>query len=362
MSGVMLRPVRDDDAEAVWDLLAPVQSEVIGMSSLPSSPTSAKRACAETADTIAALATGSFTLDEQAHRRLLFIAVERNAEPDGTSGSGSNTSTSEQVLGITGITFKNAVLNLAVQVSTSEDGHGLIMRSTSSPWTRTELDSTFLGPSARGKRLGSLVSRGRFMLLHLVHSQIPSTVASHLRGRFDDDGSAPFWRCFGAHFAPEWETSTEAEHALIENPHRLQDLADHRLALTAPVLDSLGPVNAASLPAFHMLRAEGLNPNGMYDPIDGGPTLRAELADTVTGKTRTHGRAVIEDLDADATRGESAPERRLVDALVSVTTVARFRVTRATVALGESGPIGISAETADALNIGEDTLIVAAPL
>jgi arginine/ornithine N-succinyltransferase beta subunit len=191
------------------------------------------------------------------------------------------------------------------------------------------------------------------MLLHLVHSQVPTTVASHLRGKFDPDGSAPFWRCFGAHFAPEWKTSTEAEIALIENPHRLQDLADHTLALTAPVLDSLGPVNAASLPAFHMLRAEGLDPNGMYDPIDGGPTLRAELAATVTGTSRTHGRAVIED-----------PSNLVgaVDALVSVTTVARFRVTRAAVVLSESGPIGISAETADALNIGEDTLIVAAPL
>ncbi len=341
----MLRPARIDDAEAIWELLAPVQAEVIGMSSLPSSPTSAKQACGDTADTIAALATGSFTLDDHAHRRLLFIAVSND--------NANDTDTGEEILGITGITFKNAVLNLAVQVSTSEDGHGLIMRSTSAPWTRTELDSTFLGPAARGRQLGSLLSRGRFMLLHLVHSQVPTTVASHLRGKFDPDGSAPFWRCFGAHFAPEWKTSTEAEIALIENPHRLQDLADHTLALTAPVLDSLGPVNAASLPAFHMLRAEGLDPNGMYDPIDGGPTLRAELAATVTGTSRTHGRAVIED-----------PSNLVgaVDALVSVTTVARFRVTRAAVVLSESGPIGISAETADALNIGEDTLIVAAPL
>ncbi len=337
MSGVILRPARSDDAEAIWALLSPAAADVIGMSSLPSSSTSAKQSCEDTAETIAALATGSFTLAEHQQRRLLFVATD-----------------GEQMLGLTGVTFKNAVPNLAVQVSTSEDGHGLIMRSTSMPWTRTELDSTYLGPMARGRSLGSLLSRGRFMLLHLVNSQIPATVASHLRGRFDADGSAPFWGCFGRHFAPEWETSTVAERALIERPARLSDLADHMLPLTAPVLDSLGPVNAASLPAFHMLRAEGLDPNGMYDPIDGGPTLRAELHDTVTGRTRSHGRAVVGDVDG----GDHEP----VDALVSVTTVARFRVARAMVALGDGTTIGIPAETAEALGIGDDTLVVAAPL
>ncbi len=337
MTSAILRPTRPDDADAVWALLGPAADEVIGMSSLPSSLIASKQACEDTAETIAALATGSFALEEHQQRRLLFVATD-----------------GDEMLGLTGVTFKNAIPNLAVQVSTSEDGHGLIMRSTSSPWTRTELDSTYLGQNARGRSLGSLLSRGRFMLLHLVKSQVPATVASHLRGRFDADGSAPFWRCFGQHFAPEWETSTVAEAALIEHPARLADLADHMLPLTAPVLDSLGPVNEASLPAFHMLRAEGLDPNGMYDPIDGGPTLRAELADTVTGQTRSHGRVVV----GDVHHGDAPP----VDALVSVTTVARFRVTRAPVTIGDGSTIGIGPETAEALGIGDDTLVVAAPL
>ena len=344
---MVLRPVRSADAELVWDLLAPAADDVIGMSSLPSSPMGAKQSCEDTAETIAALATGSFALEEQQQRRLLFIAIDK-----GTDGGAADPGT-EQILGITGVTFKHAVPNLAVKVSTSEDGHGLIMRSTSAPWTRTELDSTYLGAAARGRRIGSLLSRGRFMLLHLVHSQIPSTVASHLRGRFDADGSAPFWRCFGAHFAPEWQTSTEAEIALIENPGRLGDLADHILPLTAPVLDSLGPVNDASLPAFHMLRAEGLDPNGMYDPIDGGPTVRAELADTVTGRTRSHGRVVIDDLDSN--------DPKVVDGLISVTTVARFRATRAPVLL-DGQTVRLAATTADTLGIANDTLVVATPL
>jgi arginine N-succinyltransferase len=335
---VILRPAQAADANAVWGLLEPSAEEVIGMSSLPGSPTSAKQACADTAETVAALATDSFVLSEGEQRRLLFVAAE-------TDGS---------LLGLTGVTFKMKTPNLAVQVWTSQDGHGLIMRSTSWPWTRTELDSSFLGPAARGRGVGTLLSRGRLMLLHLVRSQIPSTVAAHLRGRFDPDGSAPFWRHFGAHFAPQWETSTEAEIALIEQPTLLHGLADRRLPLTAPVLECLGPVNDASLPAFHVLRAEGLDPTGMYDPIDGGPTLRAELSDTVTGTTRRHGRAVI------ATAG-GTDWSEAVDVLISGTTVDRFRVTRARALIDES-TITITEDAAAALGVGADTLLVAARL
>ncbi len=332
-STAVLRPARTDDAAAIWELLAPAADEVIGMSSLPGSADAAQQVCDDTAATVADLATASFALADGQHRRLLFVACET----DGT------------LLGLTGVTFKQAVPNLVVQVTTSEDGEGLIMRSTSKPWTRTELDSSFLGPGARGRRLGTLLSRGRFMFLHLVNSQIPGTVASHLRGRFDRDGSAPFWRCFGAHLAPHWQTSTEAELALLATPERLTELAGHVRPLTAEVLQSLGPVNAASMPAFHLLRAEGLKPNGMYDPIDGGPTIVAPLSDTMTGRQRTHGRARL--ADAGPT-----------DALVSVATVDRFRVIRADVTIDRAATITLDRATAEAVDIRPDALLAAAPL
>ena len=335
----LLRPARPADAAAIWELLAPAQAEVIGMTSLPGSAIAAREICCDTAETIAALATGSFRLRKGQHQRLLFVACEA----DGNDATGG------RLLGVTGLTFKRAVPNLAVQVTTSEDGLGLTMSSWSAPWTRTELDSSYLGPAGRGRGLGTLLSRGRFMLLHLVNSQIPSTVASHLRGRFDDDGSAPFWRCFGADLAPQWQTSTEAELALLDDPTRLDDLAGHVRPVTPTVLQSLGAVNAASMPAFHLLRAEGLRPNGMYDPIDGGPTLAAELADTVTGRLRTHGRARL------AGAGPT-------DALVSVATVERFRVVRAMVDIERTASITMDRALAEAVDIRPDALLAAAPL
>lgn len=329
---MILRPAGPDDSDRIWRLLAPVTKDVTGMSSLPGSSTSAKQMCEDTAETVAALATGSFQLAEGQQRRLLFLLAD-----------------GDDVVGLTGVTFKQSVPNLAVQVTTNEDGHGLIMSSSSVPWTRTELDSSYLGAPARGLRVGTLLSRGRFMMLHLVNSQIPAEVASHLRGRFDPDGSAPFWRCFGAHFAPEWENSATAERALVEDPTRLSHLANHVLPLTAPVLESLGAVNAASLPAFHMLRAEGLAPNGMYDPVDGGPTVRAALAETVTGRIRTHGKAAF------GSAGDT-------DALVSVATVDRFRVTRARVTIEDGSTITMDPAVGAALDVSPGTLLVAVPL
>ena len=92
-----------------------------------------------------------------------------------------------------------------------------------------------------------------------------------------------------------------------------------------------------------------MTPNGMYDPIDGGPTVIVELTDTVTGRTRTHGRVMI---------GEQTP----VDALVSVATVADFRVTRAPIGIPDGTRIAIGAATAATLGVEPGGLIVAAGL
>lgn len=333
----VLRPVRPADADAVWGLLAPSTDELIGMAALPHSAAAAVRSCDESGETLADLATGSFHIESGSARRLLFL-VESVPHPSGGH---------PPALGLTGITFKRDYPNLAVEVATGADGRGLIMASSSAPWTRTELDSTFVGPGARGRGIGTLVSRGRFLFLHLVASQIPTTVASHLRGRFEADGSAPFWACFGADIAP-WPTSTEAEAALARDPGLLDTLAGHRRPLTAEVLASMGPVNAASLPAFHLLLTEGLEPNGMYDPIDGGPTVVAEIGDTRSGRSRRHGRARI---------GDTGP----VDALVSVASIDRFRAVRAGVRF-DQGTITVDRPTALALRIEQDALLAAAPL
>lgn len=335
-AGVILRPVRPDDAEGIWKILGPSSAELVGMTSLPRSADGAQSACASSNAVLADLAAGTFELSDGELASLLFVLVEATDD--------------QQLFGLSGITFKQAVPNLAVRVVTSRDGLGLDMASSSAPWTRTELNSSFMAPSARGGGLSGLLSRGRLMFLHQVRRQTPSTVASHVRGRFDDDGSAPFWRCFGSHFAPKWENSMAAERALADDPSQLDELIGHRRPVTAEVLDSLGPVNRASLPAFRVLMREGLRPNGMYDPVDGGPTLVAELAATTTGRARTSGRA----------RWCADPGQ--TDALVAVTSIDEFRVARMFVDVSGADTVGLTESDGATLGVSPGSLLAVAPI
>ncbi len=335
---VILVPARASDADAIWELLRGAAAETVGMTALPDSHPSTQRLCDHSDETLAQLATGSFQLADGEHRRLLFLAVD---------------SLTRTPLGISGVTFKQAVPDLAVRVGTSADGLGLVMRSTSDLWTRTELNSSFLGVDARGRRVGTLLSRGRLVFLNMVRGQIPTTISSHLRGRVEADGHAPFWDRFGSKFASQWKTSTDAELGLIAEPSQLEILAGHTLPLTAPILESLGPVNAASLPAFHLLIREGLEPNGRYDPIDGGPTVIASIDQLTTKRNHRHGPAQV--ITPERARSEGR------DSLVSVTSVAEFRVTRCDAVINDQA-IGVTTDALNALGAHEGTLLAASQL
>jgi arginine N-succinyltransferase len=330
---VLLRPVRSSDIESLWELLDAGGKDTVGMTTLPSSLDRTEDLVEHSSHTLTALATGEFELASGRRANLVMVAIDPIAG---------------DVLGVSGMTFKQDVPNLAVQVTTSLDGLGLTMRSSSDPWTRTELNSIYVGPAGRGRRLGTLLSRGRFLFLHLVRSQTPVTVAAHLRGRFDPDGSAPFWQCFGARFAP-WENSVEAEAALAADPEQIEKLTDLVLPLTPLDLDSLGRVNSASLPAFRMLMSEGLRSNGMYDPIDGGPTVAANISETWSGRHRVH--------------GHSVPDHGgRTDALVAVPSVARFGALRVGVEIDEDSGIHLDPHAAELLGLEAGALLTALPV
>ncbi len=337
---VVFRPVRKDDADAIWLLLNAGRSETVGMTSLPGSYEATVARCAESAATVTQLATGEFELPERTSSSILLAAF------DPESG---------QALGTAGMTFKNQVQNLAVQVTTSADGLGLTMRSSSETWSRTELNAIYLGPNGRGRRLGTVLSRGRILFIHLIRSQVPTTVAAHLRGRFDSDGQAPFWDSFCGQFCT-WANSTEAEDALERSPELISELSGRVMPLRPEDLETLGLVNQESLTAFRMLTHEGLLSNGLYDPVDGGPTVSGELSDTRTSRDRIHGRVVID--GAALQQADPSPS----DALVSVPAVSSFAVVRAEIGIDDRGGIHIGKATARALGVADGALVTALPL
>lgn len=269
----LFRPVRSGDVASLWELVSGHVDELVGMTSLPTSLSMAEDLVAASRATVVDLAAGRFHLERNESRSVYFVVVDGD----------------DRVVAVTSIDHKQQVLNLAVHLRTSDDGTRLVVRSSSALWNRTELGSTFVARSARGLGLGTLLSRARFLFLLLAAPQIPSVVAAHLRGVFDDDGTAPFWRHFGARFLSEWPASTDAERALQDDPARIASLSQRTIELSPEVLDCLGPVNNASRPAFHLLLQEGLRPNGMYDPVDGGPTLARPLGRTASAERRQVG-------------------------------------------------------------------------
>ncbi|MEL7155310.1 MAG: arginine N-succinyltransferase [Actinomycetota bacterium] len=341
----MLRPATADDGEALWALLASTIDELTGMASLPTSAEAAEDRCRTSAATVAALDAGPLTEPppdaEGRSLPLLFVLAQPGAGP---------------LLGVTGATVHHGVVNHSVEIATNRHGKGLSLRGRRRRWTCTELNATFLDARARGAGLGTLLSRGRLAFLASVADRIPATIVSHLRGPATE-GAAPFWHSFGVRVLPEWPTSSVAEARLVSEPDRLDELSAYAMPIDPSVLEVLGSVHEASLPAFRLLHDEGLRPNGMYDPVDGGPTLTGELAGLLTTRRRRPATVIVGDghrARSDSPDGPGEEPTRLsatgvpastgkpVDALVTNARINGFGVQRAAIGLSGSPDHGVA--------------------
>ncbi|MEM9133564.1 MAG: arginine N-succinyltransferase [Actinomycetota bacterium] len=331
-----LRPITDIDGAAVWDLLQRGQADVTGMSSLPTSAAEAEERCAEVAATVATLEAGRTATNGPDTSAPLLLALE---EPDGT------------LLGLTGCTIKDGIVNHSVEIGTSTGGRGLSVTGRERAWTATELNATYLAAEARGRGLGSLLSRGRLAFLVPVVDQVPALLVSHLRGPMGTGPSAPFWSRFGREVLPEWPTSVRAEAGLVEEPERLGELTGHTLAVDPSLLDVVGSVHRLSLPAYRILQAEGFVSNGMYDPVDAGPTVTCDLDATTTW--RRHRLLTV----------AAAPDAvDPLDAIVTNGAVAAFRACRTTIGLPADGvSVALTTDARRALTVaaGDRAVVVA---
>lgn len=307
----VLRPVVAEDGAALWDLLRRGEADVTGMSSLPTSAIEAEQRCHAVAATVATLDAGAPTTVGPGSSAPLLLVLE------GENGS---------LLGLTGCTIKDEVVNYSVEIGTSATGRGLSVVGRERAWTATELNATYLAPEARGQGLGSLLSRGRLAFLVPVAAHVPGLLVSHLRGPMGTGPSAPFWTRFGRDVLPQWSTSVTAEAGLIEDPERLGELTGHSLAVDPSLLDVVGSVHRLSLPAYRILQAEGFVSNGMYDPVDAGPTVTCDLVATSTW--RRHRRCRV---DASERFDDPDGPAEAVDGIVTNGAVTGFRACRATV-------------------------------
>ncbi len=262
---ILLRPAEHADIESLHRQLERSRAETVGMVSLPATRDGLAARIDASTSALCRLAQGEAPTDVVTP--VLFVL---------TSG--------DDIIGVTGCTIDRGSPLVVLRITLDDATDGLAVRLMVERPPRVELGSTFLVPAARGRGVGALLSKSRLVWLALVREHVPGLLMSHIRGRIDARGRAPMWDAFGrAGRAAEMSAAAAIDHA--ERVGRLAFLAD-LVGTTIPVAAAeaagIGAPHPDSLPAYRLLNRDGLRPNGMFDPFDGGPTLVAHADDTET--------------------------------------------------------------------------------
>lgn len=321
---VVLRPATADDLADIVTLLRSHRHELTGMTSLSTDPALVEARLEDSVATVAALAAGRGVLEPGTAHHVLFVLVDRG-----------------RVVGLTGVAVDGGTPSVQLRVTLDDAGENLVARCDVTTDPRTELESTFLGRTARGRGLGTLLSRGRFLWLHLVADRVPTTLVSYLRGCITDDG-IPFWESFARHLGDPPPPPPTDRSVLI----------GAAVPLDPELAERLGRLHPASRPAFELLVGEGLHPDGRFDPIDGGPTLSGRLHDTATARHLRWGR--VGAAPATPTGGPAA--RESLDVLAAVPDIAAFAATDVTAVV--AGPDRVPVPETTTAVVGETRLVV----
>lgn len=321
---VVLRPAAVDDLTDIVTLLRSHRHELTGMTSLSTDPALLEARLEDSVATVGALAAGRGVLEPGTAHHVVFVLVDRG-----------------RIVGLTGVAVDGGTPSIQLRVTLDDAGENLVARCDVSTDPRTELESTFLGRTARGRGLGTLLSRGRFLWLHLVADRVPTTLVSYLRGCITDAG-IPFWESFARHLGDPPPPPPTDRSVLVGTA----------VPLDPELAERLGRLHPATRPAFELLVAEGLHPDGRFDPVDGGPTLSGRLHDTATARHLRWGRASA----AAATPAGDPPGGRRLDVLAAVPDIAAFAATDVTAWV--TGPEPVPGSGSTTAPVGEARLVV----
>lgn len=144
----------------------------------------------------------------------------------------------------------------------------------------SELCTLYLKPDYRHHKIGSFLSRGRFLFMAQYPERFASTVIAEMRGITHKNGHSPFWDAIGYHFFNI--SFVEADHLTLSSDK--QFIADYMPEY--PIYVKLLPLEAqaaiakphsSTLPAVHLLQQEGFFYNRYIDIFDAGPVLESPI-------------------------------------------------------------------------------------
>lgn len=193
--------------------------------------------------------------------------------------------------------------------------------------------------------IAELNSRGRLLFMASQPERFADAVVTEIVGYSDEQGESPFWNAVGRNFF-DLNYSEAEKLSGLKSRTFLAELMPH-YPIYVPLLpdeaqEAMGQVHPRAQITFDILMREGFETDNYIDIFDGGPTLHA----------RTSGiRSIAQSRLVPVRIGEVPKATRSY--LVTNGLLQDFRAVVAELDWVPGKPVTLSAETAEALGIGE---------
>lgn len=333
----VLRPVRAGEESA----LLPLASKIAGLTTLPPDEEVLAR---KVEQSVASFARTSPSPGED---YFLFVLE------DGATGRIIGTSGVYAAVG-TQVPFYNYRLLHLTQLSTqpAKKVDTKLLQLVNDYAGATELATLFLDPEHQGGGNGSILSRGRYLMMAAQPSRFSDRVFAEIRGWLDDDGRSPFWEAIGRHFFNMDFIAADRINGM-GNSQFIADLMPkfpiYTSLLPQMAQDVIGRPHDGARGAVRLLQAEGFRFAGAVDIFDAGPVLEAPRDQLHSIRNTRHLSVVVRPTLTDA-----------VSRLLCNPDINHFRIVRASVVV-EGDEAHITNEAADALGLSAGDRILVAP-
>ncbi|RMF13273.1 MAG: arginine N-succinyltransferase [Gammaproteobacteria bacterium] len=198
-----------------------------------------------------------------------------------------------------------------------------------------------------------LLSRARFLYMHLNADRFDPRVIVEIQGVQTPDGQSPFWDSLGRHFfGMDFREADYYSH--VKSKTFIAELMPahpiYVTLLSEYAQEVIGQPHPAAEANCQLLHREGFRIGKYIDIFDGGPTLEAELAQINTVK-----RAKLKQV-------KRAPHTMGLNYLVGVARENSFVATLAKLTDGMGDVLRVPETCADTLNVSDGDDVVLSPL
>ncbi|MDF3935725.1 arginine/ornithine succinyltransferase subunit alpha [Pseudomonas citronellolis] len=193
--------------------------------------------------------------------------------------------------------------------------------------------------------IAELNSRGRLLFMASQPERFADAVVTEIVGYSDDQGESPFWNAVGRNFF-DLNYSEAEKLSGLKSRTFLAELMPH-YPIYVPLLpdeaqEAMGQVHPRAQITFDILMREGFETDNYIDIFDGGPTLHARVSGI---------RSIAQSRLVPVRIGEVPKATRSY--LVTNGLLQDYRAVVAELDWVPGKPVTLSAETAEALGIGE---------